>query len=132
VFDDNTCIVQNFGGGMNILIVEDETMVAMLVEDMLLDLGHTPVGPASNIASAMAIIDSQTFDAALLDINLGSGEKAFPIADRLTEMGIPYALVSGYDPKGIEGYDHAAKLQKPFSMVSLASTVETLVKQASG
>lgn len=111
---------------MKILIVEDETMVSMLVEDMLIDLGHTPIGPAASVNEAMAVIDANAFDVALLDINLGGHEKAFPIADRLIDMGIPFALVSGYDPAGIEGYDSAMKLQKPFSQHSLAETVKAL------
>jgi DNA-binding response OmpR family regulator len=112
---------------MKILIVEDETMVAMLVEDMLMDLGHTPVGPAASVDDALALIENETFQIALLDINLGGSEKAFPIADRLDELGVPYALVSGYDPGGIEGYDHAVKLQKPFNQASLSATVKTLL-----
>lgn len=111
---------------MKILIVEDETMVAMLLEDMLADLGHDPVGPASSVADAMAVIDTTPFDVALLDINLGGSERAYPIADRLDSMGIPYALVSGYDPRGIDGYDHAVNLQKPFNGDSLARTIKEL------
>ncbi|RYE92579.1 MAG: response regulator, partial [Oxalobacteraceae bacterium] len=104
---DSSCIKQSVGGSMKVMIVEDETMVSMLVEDMLIDAGHTPVGPAACVADALALIDTETFDAALLDINLGGVETAFPVADRLDELGIPYALVSGYDPAGIDArYSH--------------------------
>lgn len=116
---------------MKILVVEDETMVSILVEDMLLDLGHQPVGPAACLAEALLLVESETFDIALLDINLGGEEKAFPVADRLDELGIPYALVSGYDPRGIEGYDHALNLQKPFSRASLSETVKKLISRVS-
>lgn len=114
---------------MKVLIVEDETMVAMLVEDMLIGLGHDPVGPVASIAEAMALIDEKPFDIALLDVNLGGKEKAFPIAERLEGMGIPYALVSGYDPRGIEACADALKLQKPFNQASLAATVAELVSR---
>ncbi len=113
---------------MNILIVEDETMVAMLVEDMLGDLGHKTVGPAANVTSALNLVERGGIDLALLDINLG-GERAYPIADRLDELDIPYALVSGYDPRGIEGYDHAVKLQKPFHIHALSEVVDRLVEK---
>jgi DNA-binding response OmpR family regulator len=84
------------------------------------------IGPVASVADAMAAIDEGTPDVALLDINLGGTEKAFPVADRLQEMGVPFALVSGYDPRGIDGYDDAVKLQKPFSINSLEETVKAL------
>lgn len=114
---------------MNILIVEDETIVAMLVEDMVEELGHHAVGPAADVPTALALIERGGVDLALLDVNLG-GERAYPIADRLDVLSIPYALVSGYDPRSIKGYDHAAKLQKPFSAYALSEVVNALVEKA--
>jgi DNA-binding response OmpR family regulator len=126
MYHEYSSIGESIGDRMKILVVEDETMVALLLEDMLDSMGHEVIGPAASVDEAMTLISENTFDVALLDINLGSSEKAFPVADHLDAMKIPYALVSGYDPGGIEGYDHAVNLQKPFSVSALMSTVAEL------
>lgn len=98
-----------------ILIVEDEMLVAMLIEDTISDLGHQIVGPAMRLETALEIADGEDFDFAILDINL-AGKQSFPVADRLTARGIPFMFASGYGAAGlIEPYQEAPVLQKPFS-----------------
>lgn len=75
--------------GVRVLVVEDEAMVAMLVEDLLEDLGCTVIGPASNVAEALAIISREDgIDVALLDVDL-AGKPSLPVADVLADRGIP-------------------------------------------
>lgn len=108
-----------------ILIVEDEMLVAMLIEDVILDLGHEVVGPAMRLDAALSVANNEEFDFAILDINL-AGQQSFPVADRLTERGIPFMFASGYGAAGLSPpYTTAPILQKPFS----PAQVETALKK---
>ena len=89
-------------------------MVAMLVEDMLTDLGHEVVGPAMRLEQAMPLAREAEIDFAVLDINL-EGEPSFPVADILTARGIPFVFATGYGSKGLnDAYRGAVTLKKPF------------------
>ncbi len=81
--------------GKRVLVVEDELLVAMLVEDMLLDAGCVIVGPFARVAEAMAAARTMPVDVALLDVNV-AGEMVFPVAYILEERGIPFLFVTGY------------------------------------
>ena len=82
-----------------ILVVEDEALVAMLVEDALLDAGANIVGPACTVYDALRLIDEAkvngVIDAVVLDLNL-AGETALPVADKLAAFGVPFLIASGY------------------------------------
>lgn len=111
-----------------VLIVEDESFVAMLIEEMLIGLDMNPIGPASNVQEALDIISTQPIDMALLDVNLGNGETGFPIADVLMERGIPFAFVSGYAQASADPtYSAVATLQKPFPCSMLKNTINQLL-----
>lgn len=111
-----------------ILIVEDEMLVAMLIEDTIIDLGHEIVGPAMRLETALDAVDGENFDFAILDINL-AGKPSFPVADRLTDRGIPFMFASGYGAAGlVDPYRDAAILQKPFRPDQLASMLERLAQ----
>ncbi|WP_206659596.1 response regulator [Hansschlegelia zhihuaiae] len=100
--------------GLRILLVEDEAMIAMLVEDMLTDSGATVVGPAGGVAEALGVISSEQIDGALLDVNLG-GEQSFEVADALAKRSIPFVFVTGYGGGAVrDRYPDAPTLQKPF------------------
>ena len=79
-----------------VLIVEDETMVSMLIEDMVCDLGAEVVGPAAKFEQAMALALEADFDLAVLDVNL-DGLVVYPVADVLRDRGIPFIFMTGYD-----------------------------------
>ncbi len=99
---------------LRILVVEDEMLVAMNIEDMLLDLGHEVAGLASRLEPALSLAREGSFDLAMLDVNL-AGEASFPVADALRERGIPFLFATGYGAQGIaEEYRSAPVLQKPF------------------
>ncbi len=100
--------------GLRILLVEDMLLVADVIVDELTELGCSVVGPASRLQEGLALAKGEQFDGALLDVNL-AGECCFPIADALTERGIPFAFLTGYSDAGIPPqYGSAPRLAKPF------------------
>lgn len=107
-----------------ILVVEDESILAMLLEDFLDDLGYGVPLIASTVASALAILDTQAINFAILDINLG-GEQSFPIADALAEHGIPFIFMTGYGAAGVpERLRGRHILQKPYGADALRRALE--------
>jgi CheY-like chemotaxis protein len=111
---------------LRILIVEDEMLVAMNIEDMLLDLGHEVAGIASRLAPALALAKDADIDAAILDVNL-AGEQSFPVAELLDERGIPFLFATGYGLQGIEErYRSRTVLQKPFRAIDLRDALAAL------
>ena len=105
--------------GLRVLVVEDEALVAMLVEDMLGDLGCRVLGPAGSVRQALELLDRETPQAAILDVNLG-GESVYPVADVLKAAGVPFVLATGYGEAGVaHAYRQAPVLQKPFEQAEL-------------
>lgn len=106
--------------GLRVFVAEDEALVAMLVEDMLTDIGCTVIGPAANLEEALDLARESEMDIAVLDVNL-AGRPVFPVADILRERGVPYIFASGYGESGVSD-DHkgAPVLQKPFRESDLA------------
>ncbi len=111
-----------------ILVLEDEMMVAMLLEDMLSDLGCRVLGPCATIAPALELLAKNSVDAALLDVNLSYGQSGYPVAEELTARGIPFAFVTGYGANTLNPqFRGRPTLQKPFHMAALT---EALVAMA--
>lgn len=81
--------------GCRVLVVDDELLVAMMVEDTLADEGCEVVGPYARLSEAMVAARQECLDGAVLDVNLG-GEKIYPLAELLQARGIPFLLVTGY------------------------------------
>jgi CheY-like chemotaxis protein len=110
-----------------ILLVEDESIVSMLVEDMLSELGCGEIWCVSSVRDALALLDERTPDAAVLDFNL-RGETAIAVAERLEAAQIPFAFATGYGRSGIPGAWLARPvLQKPFKLEALADVLAALV-----
>lgn len=114
-------------GPMRILIVEDEPLVSMQLQSDLEDLGHSCLSAAS-VAAACALVKSRSFDVALLDFNLG-GETSSEVADKLAELGIPFALATGYtDDTIMPGrLRERPRLSKPFLAEDLDRVLAQLV-----
>ena len=110
-----------------VLVVEDEMMVAMLVEHMVQDLGHEVVGPAMTLDKALELAAHAAFDCAILDVNLGHGVFSTPVALALARRGIPFLFASGYgSTAAIEGFEHAPVCKKPFVAADLAAALDRL------
>ena len=113
--------------GRRILLVEDEMMVAWLVADMLGDLGCEVVGPASHVDRALTMLAAETIDAAVLDLNLG-GVRSYPVADALTERGIPFVFATGYGEDSVlEGYRFWPVLPKPVERRKLRCVLSAMI-----
>ena len=111
-------------GGLRVLLVEDESLVAMLTEDMLLDLGCEVSAVAGNVADALAEVAQGGFDLALLDINLG-GERVFPVAAALSARSVPFAFASGYGSSVLPPeFQDRPIIGKPFRVTDLAWALE--------
>ncbi|MEG3122589.1 response regulator [Sphingomonas sp. GB1N7] len=110
-----------------ILIVEDEPLIAMMLEDFLEVLGKELAGQADNVGDALALVAGGGIDAAILDVNLRGGEKSFPIADALAAQGVPFVFATGGSQDGL-GEEHRDRptLAKPFTMDGVAKALEAL------
>lgn len=106
--------------GLNVLIAEDETLVSMLLEEMLADLGCTVAGTASNLNDALVMIEGAgPVDLAILDVNLG-GQPIEPVVEALRMRSVPFLFVTGYGAASVnDRFAGAPVLQKPFQMPML-------------
>lgn len=111
-------------GARSILIVEDEPLIAMMLEDFLDSLGHTVAGTCDTLAAALDRVDEGGFDIAIIDVNL-NGERVWPVADRLAERGVPYVLATGghIDPPP-EAHASVPVLSKPFTLDAIEPALE--------
>jgi DNA-binding response OmpR family regulator len=109
-----------------VLVVEDEALVAMLVEDALLDAGFEVLGPAATVEEALSLLDRERPDAVVLDLNL-AGETSTPVADLLASRQIPYVIATGYGASGLPpGHQQAMVLAKPYDPGELISMLGRL------
>lgn len=107
--------------GLKVLVVEDEAIIAMLLEDMLSELGHDMVASVANIDDARAEAASRKIDLAILDVNLGQ-QSSYPLTADLNAKGIPFILSTGYGRLGAEWGDGVV-LQKPFEVKALSAAI---------
>jgi CheY-like chemotaxis protein len=111
---------------LQVLVVEDEMVVAMLIEDMVIELGYQVSGIATQVADAIALVERDSFDLAILDVNL-NGREVFPLADILEERGVPFMFATAYGQRGIpERYRGSPVVQKPFSSIDLRKALQGL------
>lgn len=113
--------------GRRILIVEDEMLVAMSIEDTLVDAGGEVIGPAPTVGQALGLLrDEAEIDAVVLDMNL-QGHSGLPVADACDERSIPFLILSGYGETALSGSHHAAPiLSKPFASAALVEALKAL------
>ncbi|MCH9827765.1 MAG: response regulator [Gammaproteobacteria bacterium] len=112
-----------------ILVVEDRLLIAEAIADMLEDVGLAVVGPVANLEAAMALARDEHIDAALLDVNLNDIQTCFPVAELLSERGVPIAFLTGYDSDNLfpAPYRSAPRLVKPFQAATLLEVVRKLL-----
>jgi CheY-like chemotaxis protein len=110
--------------GRRVLVVEDEMLVLIMIEDMLADLGCKSVTSAAD--KALALIDAQAFDFAVLDINL-NGRDSHPVAEALSARGVPLVYSTGTTDHGSrDGYSDRPVLRKPFKYEELVAILTRL------
>jgi CheY-like chemotaxis protein len=113
---------------MRVLIVEDEALVAMLLEDMLVDAGQEPVFVAATIEEALAYVRDKAdgFDFAVVDVNL-NGQPIFPVAEALVAAGKRLAFSTGYGPGGLPAeWRDRPVLAKPFTGMDVNTLFEAV------
>jgi DNA-binding response OmpR family regulator len=100
----------------NILIVEDEPLIAMMLEDFLESLGHSIAATCDSVDTAMIEVEKGGFDVAILDVNL-KGQNVWPVATRLREQGVPFVIASGghVDPPPAE-FAAVPLIEKPYTV----------------
>ena len=112
--------------GRRVLLVEDESLVAMMAEDMLIDLGCDVV-VAMRLDQALAYLNSSVFDLAILDVNLGSA-RSYPVADALFALAVPFVFATGYGRSGIPNeWMSRPVIQKPFTIETLEAALRGLL-----
>ena len=112
------------GGKHRILIVEDEALVAMLIEDVVLDMGNEVAGVAGRLEDAIRKANELEMSCAVIDLNL-NGERTNPVAAALQRRGVPFVFVTGYGAAGLEGeWRDAPVVQKPFQPHELMAAIE--------
>ena len=119
------------GKGLRVLVVEDSFMVVSMLELVFGGFGWTMVGPAARVSKAMALVKTETFDAALLDVNL-DGEMSWDVAAALKGRGIPFVLTTGYEistllPDFLKG---SKAIRKPYNASELERSILDIVNAA--
>jgi CheY-like chemotaxis protein len=114
----------------SILIVEDEPLIAMMLEDFIQSLGHKVSASCDNVASALKEVAKGEFDLAILDVNL-KGESVWPVAAALREKGIAFVLATGghVDPPPPE-FRNVPTIEKPYTIDRVTPIIEAALAGA--
>lgn len=119
--------------GRSIMLVEDEALVAMDVENALIDAKANVIGPISDIDASVAIARDAHIDAAILDINL-NGRDVFPAADLLQARGVPFIFQTGHGQEQDlqDRYPDVPVCQKPMDIQLLLRVLSALLEDRHG
>jgi DNA-binding response OmpR family regulator len=121
---------ENEIAGRRVLIVEDEMLIAMIIEDALQDSGGEVLGPVATLERALEIAEEEEFDAAILDVTIRGG-KVYPVAELLLARGIPFLFASGYGDWALpETLRDQPRLLKPFTVAALEEQIRLLYDKA--
>ncbi|WP_207482931.1 PAS domain S-box protein [Arenibaculum pallidiluteum] len=115
--------------GRQILVVEDEALIALQMEEDLGEAGCIVVGPASRIGDAFDLLYGNPVEAAFLDVDV-AGERSFVIADILTSKRIPFAFVTGFNTAATlpDRFRSIPVVSKPFTTDELLAALSRLVR----
>lgn len=109
--------------GVSILVVEDDAIIAMLLEDMLEELGASLAGQARDVDTALELAGTAPFDCAILDLNL-RGVPSYKVAEAIAGRNIPFVFATGYGEGDIDPrFAGVPILKKPFMMEDLATVI---------
>jgi CheY-like chemotaxis protein len=110
---------------LRVLVVEDEILIAMLLSDMLAELGYGVVGPVGDVDRALLAVDAGGFELAVLDVNL-KGRQSSAVAEKLKARQVPFMFATGYSFQAPEGFERVPTLQKPFQAHDLHRALEAI------
>ncbi|HEX6119798.1 MAG TPA: response regulator [Dongiaceae bacterium] len=114
-----------------VLVVEDEGVLAFLLEDMLLELGHTVVAVAARVEDALALRKDE-YDFAILDVNL-NGQDSYGLAEKLRAAAVPFIFTTGYGASGLlEEWRSSTVLSKPFMSHELRAAIRAAIAGSAG
>lgn len=110
-----------------VLIVEDEPLIAMMLEDFLRALDRAPAGSVDNVGAALDRLRGDDVDAVILDVHLRDGEQCWPVADALASKGVPFILATG-GMNDVIAAQHRWRpvLSKPYTMDSVEQALDNL------
>ncbi len=116
------------GRPIRILLVEDEALIALMLEDMVEGMGCAVTGLAPRVSLGVSLADSGQFDLAILDVNV-AGENIEPVADRLMAKGVPFVFATGYGEAGVP-LRHRGRpvVAKPFRTEQLEAAIQKAIK----
>lgn len=113
---------------LKVLIVEDESIVAMMIEDLIVDMGHEVVGTAGRLEQAQSLAKDLPLDFAIVDVNL-NGQHTYPVAETLKARGVPFVFATGYGASGLKDeWKQSAVLQKPFQPEELCRAINSVAR----
>lgn len=111
----------------SVLVIEDEPLIAMMVEDFLDLLGYRVAGNPDNVSSALERVAEGGFDYAILDLSLFGGERSWPVADALAHAGVPFIISTGAGGESIEpAHRDRPLLTKPFTLDAIRAALAAL------
>ncbi|MBG84813.1 MAG: response regulator [Phycisphaerae bacterium] len=113
-----------------LLVVEDTFLIAMQLQIDLKSLGYSVAGPAPSVERAFKLLDRETIKAALLDVHLGN-ENSIPIANKLTELDIPFLFITGFERVQVDSkqFDNHMLLRKPINLEQLDTAMHKLLEK---
>lgn len=116
--------------GPSILVVEDEPLIAMMLEDFFDSLGYRLVASCDGVEDALKQVQEGGFDAALLDVNLRDGETSWPVADALSDSGRPFVIATGGSSESLpERHASVPVLSKPYTLDGVKEAFDSLLSR---
>ncbi|HZP21410.1 MAG TPA: response regulator [Bauldia sp.] len=115
--------------GKRIFVVEDEALVAAMIEDMLTDAGAAVIGPAATIARSLDLAACEAIDVAILDVNV-RGERIDPVVEVLRGRGVPVVFATGYGQAAGAATAGAPVLDKPYTPERLIAALRLALATA--
>jgi len=114
--------------GASVFLVEDETLIRMMIGEMLEELGHRVVAEAGSVQAAEPLARTSSFELAIFDINV-AGFNVSPIAEIVAARGLPFVFVSGYGPEGLPDlFKDKSVLRKPFLVADFAAMINSALR----
>ena len=119
------------GAALRVLLVEDELIIAMMVESVITNMGFEVIGPVVHIDQALRLVADGEFDCAILDVNIRGGN-SYAVADLLIARDCPFVMATGYSDWSIPPHLIGQKrLTKPYSTEALESELKLLSAKVS-